>query len=109
MREYPVPFSTREETPFMAGLSVREMLWTGGGFILGIVAAIVLFILLGAETINMILCIPAIIPCVLLCFCLAKKRTKEDDKIETLDRHYLKLIKYKYRSRAYLNYRRGGG
>ena len=108
MREYPVPFSAREETPFMAGLSVREMLWTGGGFILGLITTILLFTMIKADTMNMILCLQVVIPCVLLCFFLSRKRTKEDDKKETLDRHYYKLIRYKFRPHIYLNFRRRG-
>ena len=108
MREYPVPFSAREEAPFMAGLTVREMLWLGGGFIVGLAAAALLFVLFETDVLNMILCLPIIVPFVLLGYCLARKRTKEDDKKETLDRHYYKLFRYRRRSRIYLNFRRGG-
>ena len=108
MREYPVPFSAREETPFMAGLTVREMLWIGGGFMLGLVTSAVIFSFMSAKPQNMILSLPVIFPWVLFCYYLAKKKVKEDDKKETLDRHYFKLVKYRRRPHIYLNYRREG-
>ena len=109
MREYPVPFSAREETPFMAGLTVREMLWIGVGFVVGLVAASTAFALSRASATNMIICLPAIIPCVLLSFYLVKKKVIEDDRKETLERHYIKSFKYKQRAKVYLNFRQKGG
>jgi hypothetical protein len=108
MREYPVPFSTKEETSFMAGLTVREMLWLGGGFILGLFGASLLFLLLRAETRNMIICLPAVVPCVLASLYLARKKVTEEDRQETLDRHYYKAVRFKYRPHIYLNYRKEG-
>jgi len=93
----------------MAGLTVREMLWIGGGFLIGLFSAVLVFSFLDAGTMNIILSLPIILPCVLCCFFLAKKKVREDDKKETLDRHYLKLFKYRLRSHNYLNYRREGG
>ena len=109
MREYPVPFSTKGESPFMGGLSIREMLWIGGGFIVGLTAAIAFFALLRTETRSMIVSFPVIIPFVCLGFYLARKKITEDDKKETLDRHCLKLFKYRRRPHIYLNYRKEGG
>ena len=109
MREYPVPFSAREETPFMAGLTVREMLWIGGGFMLGLAASAAVFSCLRAAPQNIVFSLPVILPWVLFCYYLAKKKVKEDDKKETLDRHFLKLLMYRYRPHIYLNYRREGG
>ena len=108
MSEYHVPFSAREEAPFMAGLTVREMLWVGGGFMLGLAAAAVVFAWLALGSLNLIFSLPIIFPCVLFGYYLAKKKVKEDDKKETLDRHCLKLFKYRFRPHTYLNYRKGG-
>ena len=108
MREYPVPFSAREEAPFMSGLTIREMLWIAGGFLIGFIFAIIVFSLFKVKIISVIVCLPVIIPFMLMSLYLAKKQIKEDDKKETLDRHYYKLFKYKYRPKKYLNYREGG-
>ena len=109
MREYPVPFSTREETPFMGGLSIREMLWIGGGFILGLVATALLFSLLNTDVKNMIICLPVALPFMFLGYYLARKKVVEDDRKETFDKHCFKLFKYKRRPHIFLNYRREGG
>jgi len=48
------------------------------------------------------------IPFVWVSFYLSRKKVKEDDHYETLDRHLIKKLKYKYRPHTYLNFRRGG-
>lgn len=107
MRDYPVPYSTREETPFIfKNLSIREMLWIGGGAINGFIIAVLLFVLSGARLENIILCMPVLIPFTGAGWYLAKKKVEEDDNIVTLDRHLLKKIKYKFRSHKYVNYRK---
>ncbi|SFH34414.1 PrgI family protein [Desulfotomaculum arcticum] len=106
MKYYPVPFSAREETPFIFGLYVREMLWIGAGIIVGLVIALIIFVPIGAKLQYLILCLPVMIPFVGLSFYLARKRVKEDDRYETLDRHLIKKLKYKYRPHTYLNFRR---
>lgn len=106
MRDYRVPFSTREETPFILGLTAREMLWIGGGFILGLVSSVLTFMIIGAQLRNLILSLPTIIPFTFAGFYLAKKKVSEDDHDETLDRHYIKRLRYKFRPHKYLNYRR---
>lgn len=108
MKYYPVPFSAREETPFIFGLSVREMLWLGGGFMTGLFVALLTFVLVGAKLQNLIFCLPAITPFVWLSFYLARKKVQEDDHYETLDRHLIKKLKYKFRPHTYLNFRREG-
>lgn len=107
MREYPVPFSTREENPFIFGLTIREMLWIGGGFFVGLLFAATIFFAVGAKLQNLILCLPVIIPFTIAAFYLSRKRVKEDDHAETLDRHMIKKLKYKLRPHKYLNYRQG--
>lgn len=106
MKHYPVPYSSREETPFIFKLSVREMIWIGGGIISGFVLAIMLFTIAGINFQNMIFCLPAMLPTTGLGWYLAKKTVTEDDNIVTMDRHLLKKIKYKLRPHKYLNYRK---
>lgn len=106
MRDYPVPFSSREETPFIFGLSTREMLWIGGGAIAGFIMAVVIFFIIGASLQNMIFCLPALLPTTGAGWYLARKPVKEDDNIVTVDRHLLKVLKYRFRPHKYLNYRR---
>ena len=108
MRDYPVPFSAKEETPFIMGISVREMLWLGGGFTLGLLITAVLFSLIKIGAQSMFLALPAIIPSVGLSFFLARKKITEDDHQETLDRHVLKYLQYQLKPHTYLNYRKEG-
>ena len=107
MRDYQVPFNTREEAPFIMGLSIREMLWLGVGFTIGLLITAMLFSLIKAGPQSIILSLPAIVPSVGLTFFLAKKKVREDDHLETLDRHLLKSLRYKFKPHIYLNYRRG--
>lgn len=107
MRYYQVPFSAREETPFIFGLTVREMLWLGGGIMLGFTAALATFVFVGAKLPNLILSLPLVIPFVAVSFYLSRKKIREDDHHETLDRHLIKGLKYRFRPHTYLNMRRG--
>ncbi|KJS73329.1 MAG: hypothetical protein JL56_11515 [Desulfotomaculum sp. BICA1-6] len=108
MRYFPVPFSAREETPFIFGLTVREMLWLGGGIMAGFMAALATFVFVGAKLQNLILCLPMVIPFMVVSFYLSRKKVREDDHHETLDRHLIKKLKYRFRQHTYLNLRRGG-
>lgn len=106
MREYRVPFSTREETPFILGLTVREMAWIGCGFLAGLIFSLITFLVLGARIQNILLSLPTIIPFTYLGFYLAKKMVIYGDYTESMDRYYIKRIKYKMRAHKYVNYRR---
>ncbi len=106
MREYRVPFSTREEAPFIFGLTIREMAWIGGGFLVGLVFSLISFLIIGTELENIILCLPTIIPFTLLGLYLAKKTVNKGDYTQTLDRYCLSQIRYKYRPHKYLSFRR---
>lgn len=108
MRNYPVPFSSREESPFIFGLSVREMLWISGGVITGFILAVSVFVISGSGLQDMIFCMPALLPTTLTGLYLAKRKVVEDDNIVTLDRHLFKKLKYRFRSHKYLNCRRWG-
>lgn len=108
MREYRVPFSTLEETPFILGLTIREMGWIGGGFLVGLVFSFITFLIIGAKLQNIILSLPTIIPFTLFGLYLAKKKVIKGDYTETLDRYWFKKIKYKFRPHKYLNFRRAG-
>ncbi|ABO49464.1 hypothetical protein Dred_0928 [Desulforamulus reducens MI-1] len=106
MREFRVPFSTREETPFIFGLTIREMAWIGSGFLVGLVFSFITFMIIGAKLQNIILSLPTIIPFTFLGLFLAKKRIIKGDYIETIDRYWFKKAKYKMRAHKYVNYRK---
>ncbi|MBM7854963.1 type IV secretory pathway VirB3-like protein [Desulfohalotomaculum tongense] len=107
MREYIVPFSTREETPFIFGITIREMFWIGGGFFIGLFFAAAAFFVIGTKLQNIIFCLPVIIPFIAVALYLARKQVVEDDHTETLDRHLIKMLKYRLRCHKYLNFRQG--
>ncbi|MCL6476994.1 MAG: PrgI family protein [Peptococcaceae bacterium] len=106
MRDYPVPFSSREESPFIFGLSVREMLWISGGVIAGLILAAIVFVLSGSGLQDIIFCMPALLPTTGIGLYMAKRKVVEDDNIVTLDRHLFKKIKYRFSPHKYLNTRR---
>ncbi|MCF8010047.1 MAG: PrgI family protein [Clostridiales bacterium] len=89
MREYQVPFSTREEEPFIFGLKIREMLWLGGGFFIGLITAVSVFFIIGTELQNLIICLPAIIPFTAAGLYLSKKKVKEDDGATRSGKSYI--------------------
>lgn len=101
-----MPFSSREETPFIFDLTIREMAWIGSGFLIGMIFSFLIFLIIGAKLQNIILCLPAIVPFVLLGFYLAKKTTTKGDYTETLDKFFLRKIRYQVRPHKYVNFRR---
>lgn len=105
MRDYPVPFPTREETAFIFNCTLRELIWIGGGFMVGFVAAIILFIVTGMHLKNVILCFPVLIPATAAGFYFGKKRIKVDDNTLTTDKYLTLKFKYRHRPHKYYNRR----
>ncbi|MEW6697312.1 MAG: PrgI family mobile element protein [Bacillota bacterium] len=105
-REYRVPFSTREETPFIFGVTVREMAWIASGFLIGVFFSFIAFLIIGPKLQNIILCLPIIIPFIFLGFYLGKKTVIRGDYTESLDKYFIKKIRYKIKPHKYVNFRR---
>lgn len=105
MRDYPVPFSTREEAPFIFNLTLRELMWIGGGFLVGFVAAIFLFVITGMHLKNVFFCFLVVLPTTAAGFYFGKKRFEMGDNILATDKYLLLKFKYRYRPHKYYNRR----
>lgn len=104
MRDYPVPFSTREEAAFIFNFTLRELMWIGGGFLVGFVVAIIIFVLTGMHLKNVFFCFLVVIPTTAAGFYFGKKKYEVGDNVLTTDRYL--LLKFKYRNRLHKYYNR---
>lgn len=107
MRDYPVPFSTREETPFLFNLAIREMCWLGAGIFIGTVISLTVFFLFIKRIELAILCLPIIAAFAGTARYISIMKVREDDHIVHFDRHLINNLKYRLKCHEYINYRRG--
>jgi hypothetical protein len=106
MREYTVPFSTKEDEKFFFGLTGRQSLWFAAGTVLGAAAVFIPAAVFQVSFPQILLFIPLGLPFLGggAYMALGKKRLY-DDRVG-VDTFYMLKIQYRIRTHDYV-FRRG--
>ena len=106
MREYKVPFSTKEDEKLVCGMSGRECLWVGSGLVLAVILVAVPAAILELTVIKTLYLLPLGLLPVGAGVYMAFAKIKNFDKYVKADVNIWYKFKYNKQPHGYYQFRR---
>lgn len=103
MREYVVPFSTREEKKLAFNLTAGELLSLAGGAVVGLMAA---GLVAAVSGVPMIFCLPVVAPFIGAAAYLAFKKVRKVDAEMRYGVYLYRRIRFQMSPKHYVCYRK---
>lgn len=106
IREYRVPFSTKNDQKLVFSLSARECLWLGGGIISAIVFVAIPAIIMELPLPKVLYLLPLGLVSLGTSVYMAFAKTKNFDKHVKVDTNFWYKLKYSKRPHCYYIFRK---
>lgn len=102
MREYMVPFSTKEEDRLLFNLTARQCLWLAGGLMFGLAAAFIPAAAFRIPFPMALVFVPFGLPFLGAGSYLAFKKVRDYDHDVSADVHLFRKMQYRFRPHDYI-------